>query len=64
MPTPTRGGSPGHVAAAVDDAREEFADRPGADLRTGVQPAFYRRVAGFHCAYRGSRRPRRAGHSP
>ena len=57
MPTPTRGGSPGHVAAAVDDAREltseEFEGRPDADLRTDVPPAFYRRVAGFHCSYRG-----------
>ena len=42
---------------AVDDARartaEEFAEEPGADLRTTVVPAFYRRVAGFHCAYHG-----------
>lgn len=48
---------PTHVRAAVDDAlaftAEEFADRPGADLRTEVIPTFYRSVAGFHCAYRG-----------
>lgn len=47
---------PDHVVAAIDDARawtaEEFEDRPDADLRTEVIPAFYRRVAGFHCAYR------------
>lgn len=47
---------PSHVEAAVDDARvltrEEFADRPDADLRTDILPAFYRRVAGFHCRYR------------
>lgn len=47
---------PPHVAAAIDDARVwtgiEFADRPDADLRTDVIPAFYRRAAGFHCAYR------------
>jgi len=51
------GGLPAHVAAAVDDARErtaeEFEGRPDADLRTDVLPAFYRRVAGFHCSYRG-----------
>jgi hypothetical protein len=50
------GGLPDHVAAAIDDAREltseEFAERPGVDLRTDVLPAFYRRVAGFHCSYR------------
>ncbi len=50
-------GLPDHVAAAIDDARErtreEFEGRPDADLRTDVLPAFYRRVAGFHCAYRG-----------
>lgn len=49
-------GVPQHVEAAVDDARvltfEEFRDDPDADLRTEVVPAFYRRVAGFHCAYR------------
>lgn len=48
---------PDHVAAAILDARdltrEEFEDRSDADLRTEVLPAFYRRVAGFHCAYRG-----------
>jgi hypothetical protein len=47
---------PEHVALAIEDARErtteEFADRPEADLRTEVVPAFYRAVAGFHCAYR------------
>lgn len=47
---------PDHVRAAIDDARvltrQEFDDRPDADLRTAVLPAFYRRVAGFHCAYR------------
>jgi hypothetical protein len=49
-------GVPDHVAAALDDAlaltREEFADRPEADLRTAVLPAFYQHLAGFHCAYR------------
>jgi len=49
-------GVPGHVEAALDDARVlthgEFADRPDADLRTEVLPAFYRHFAGFHCAYR------------
>jgi len=49
-------GVPGHVQAALDDARvlthEEFADEADADLRTDVIPAFYRRFAGFHCAYR------------
>ena len=46
---------PDGVLTAVDDARartaEELADEPGADLRTTVVPTFYRRVAGFHCAY-------------
>lgn len=45
-----------HVEAAIDDARAMtaagFADRPEADLRTDVLPAFYQHVAGFHCAYR------------
>jgi len=49
-------GVPSHVEAALDDARmltqEEFADHPDADLRTEVLPAFYRRFAAFHCAYR------------
>lgn len=49
-------GVPTHVELAIDDARvlteEAFADRPDADLRTEVIPAFYRRVAGFHCIYR------------
>jgi hypothetical protein len=47
---------PSHVARAIEDARawthDEFADRPDAELRTEVLPAFYQRVAGFHCAYR------------
>ncbi|ERH10412.1 MAG: hypothetical protein J07HX64_02186 [halophilic archaeon J07HX64] len=47
---------PEHVEAAIDDARaltaEEFEDQE-ADLRTEVLPAFYRHLAGFHCAYRG-----------
>jgi hypothetical protein len=50
-------GVPDHVAAAVDDAKAAtaaaFADRPDADLRTEVIPGFYRRVAGYHCRYRG-----------
>ncbi|MFC7059494.1 hypothetical protein [Halovenus salina] len=50
---------PDHVEAAIDDARAqtagEFADRPGADLRTDVVPAFYNYAAGFHCAYRETR---------
>jgi hypothetical protein len=49
-------GVPDHVEAAIDDARAhtvaEFADRPDADLRTDVIPAFYRHLADFHCAYR------------
>jgi hypothetical protein len=49
-------GIPDHVEAAIDDARvftvQEFADRPEADLRTEVVPAFYRHAAAFHCAYR------------
>jgi hypothetical protein len=49
-------GVPSHVGTALDDARaltqQEFTDRPDADLRTEVLPAFYRRFAGFHCAYR------------
>ncbi|MFB6233118.1 MAG: hypothetical protein ABEH61_02550 [Haloarculaceae archaeon] len=49
-------GVPQHVEAALTDARalthEEFSDRQDADLRTEVLPAFYRRFAGFHCAYR------------
>jgi len=47
---------PDHVEAAIDDARAhtaaEFGDRPDADLRTDVLPAFYRYLADFHCAYR------------
>ena len=46
---------PEHVVAAIGDAkvltREEFRGRPDADLRTEVIPAFYRELAGFHCAY-------------
>lgn len=49
-------GVPDHVELAVDDAleltRAEFATRPDADLRLTVLPAFYDRVAGFHCEYR------------
>lgn len=49
-------GVPPHVERAIEDARTlteaEFADRPDADVRTGVIPAFYRRVAEFHCIYR------------
>ena len=49
-------GVPTHVESAIDDARaltqQEFDDCPDADLRTEVIPAFYRRVAGFHCLYR------------
>lgn len=49
-------GIPSHVERAIEDARAftaaEFADRPDADIRTDVLPAFYRRVAGFHCIYR------------
>lgn len=49
-------GVPDHVEAALDDAlaltREEFTDRPDADLRTTVLPAFYQHLAGFHCTYR------------
>lgn len=47
---------PAHVEMAVEDARahaaDEFENRPDADLRTAVVPAFYRRVADFHCVYR------------
>lgn len=49
-------GVPEHVELAIDDARalthEEYADQPGADLRTEVIPTFYRHVADFHCLYR------------
>jgi hypothetical protein len=49
-------GVPAHVQTAIDDARartrEEFEERPDADVRTDVIPAFYRRLAGFHCLYR------------
>jgi hypothetical protein len=52
----TEAGIPPHVDLAVEDAREltleEFRDDPDADLRTEVLPAFYARVAGFHCVYR------------
>ncbi len=47
---------PTHVELAIDDARalteEAFGDPPDADVRTEIVPAFYRRVAGFHCRYR------------
>lgn len=47
---------PDHVLTAIADAkvltREEFREHPDADLRTAVIPAFYRQLAGFHCAYR------------
>lgn len=49
-------GIPDHVQFAIEDAREltrdEFTEKPDADLRTDVLPAFYRRLAGFHCVYR------------
>lgn len=49
-------GVPDHVQFAIEDAREltqdEFTGKPDADLRTDVLPAFYRRLAGFHCVYR------------
>lgn len=49
-------GVPPHVELAIEDARaltrEEYQDRPDADVRTEVIPAFYRRIAGFHCIYR------------
>jgi len=49
-------GVPPHVQMAIEDARwftrEEFENWPNADLRTDVIPAFYQRVAGFHCIYR------------
>lgn len=49
-------GVPRHVELAIEDARartrEKFEDSEEADLRTEVLPAFYRRVAGFHCIYR------------
>ncbi|WP_254841347.1 hypothetical protein [Natronomonas marina] len=49
-------GVPPHVGTAIEDARartrEAFAADPDADLRTEVIPAFYQRVAGFHCVYR------------
>ncbi|MEF8915708.1 hypothetical protein [Natronomonas sp.] len=49
-------GIPPHVGAAIADARgrthEAFRETPDADLRTEVIPAFYQRVAGFHCIYR------------
>jgi hypothetical protein len=49
-------GVPDGVALAIEDARHaieaEFGDREDADLRTDVVPAFYRSVAGYHCAYR------------
>jgi len=49
-------GVPPHVEAAMADARERtresFDTSPEADLRTDVIPAYYQRVAGFHCLYR------------
>lgn len=49
-------GVPDDVALAIADARhaveDEFADSDDAALRTDVVPAFYRSVAGYHCAYR------------
>jgi hypothetical protein len=49
-------GLPPHVAAALADAKSltaaEFEERPEADLRTDVLPAFYQRLASFHCTYR------------
>ncbi|WP_318570958.1 hypothetical protein [Salinigranum marinum] len=45
---------PPHVERSIDDAREAFADRSDADLRTDVLLAFYGRVAGFHCLYRAA----------
>jgi hypothetical protein len=49
-------GVPAGVSLAVADARraieDEFGDREDADVRTDVVPAFYRAVAGYHCAYR------------
>jgi hypothetical protein len=47
---------PPDVDAAVEDARHFTGERfvaSEADLRTELLPAFYREVAGFHCAYRG-----------
>lgn len=49
-------GIPPHVEAAIADARsrtrESYHGTPDSDLRTEVIPAFYQRVAGFHCIYR------------
>ncbi len=49
-------GIPNHVETAIDDARsltrDEFDDRADADLPTEVIPAFYLRVAEFHCRCR------------
>jgi hypothetical protein len=47
---------PADVRAAVADAAFFTAEAyvgADADRRTSVVPAFYRNVAGFHCAYRG-----------
>jgi hypothetical protein len=56
MSTTDESGVPEHVDAAIEDARalthEAFAEDRSADLRTEVIPAFYQRVAGFHCIYR------------
>lgn len=40
---------PFHVRARTSPLSDET---PDADVRTEVLPAFYQRVAGFHCAYR------------
>lgn len=49
-------GVPSHVEMAIDDARaltrEQFDGAQDPDIRTEVIPAFYRRVAEFHCRYR------------
>ncbi|MFT4884075.1 MAG: hypothetical protein ACI8U4_001588 [Natronomonas sp.] len=54
--TTDEAGVPPHVGAAIADARsrthEAFRETDDANLRTDVIPAFYQRVAGFHCIYR------------
>lgn len=54
--TTDEAGVPPHVGAAIADARsrthEAFRETDDANLRTEVIPAFYQRVAGFHCIYR------------
>jgi hypothetical protein len=50
---------PAPVAAALADASHFTRERylgATADLRTEVVPAFYRELAGFHCAYVGGGR--------